>query len=58
MIMLHLILLCASWSHKACRDFQDHWVVAYNDALNEVDKDMYGKSAVDILIHTAQQVFF
>lgn len=29
---------------------------AYNDALSEVEKDLHGKSAVDIMVHTAQQV--
>jgi hypothetical protein len=31
-------------------------VDAYNDALSEVVKDLHGKSAVDIMVHTAQQV--
>lgn len=29
---------------------------AYNTALGEVEKDLYGKSPEDTLIHTAQQV--
>lgn len=29
---------------------------AYNSALDEVEKDLYGKTAGDTLIHTAQQV--
>ncbi|KAG0568443.1 hypothetical protein KC19_6G020200 [Ceratodon purpureus] len=39
-------------------DYKDtgHWVDAYNGALSEVEKDLYGKSAVDTLIHTAQQI--
>jgi hypothetical protein len=39
-------------------DYKDtgHWVDAYNSALSEVEKDLYGKSAADTLIHTAQQI--
>ncbi|KAG0625344.1 hypothetical protein M758_2G047100 [Ceratodon purpureus] len=33
-----------------------HWVDAYNGALAEVEKDSYGKSTVDSMIHTAQQI--
>ncbi|CAM6068450.1 unnamed protein product [Sphagnum tenellum] len=33
-----------------------HWVDAFDEALTEVEKDLNGKSAVDLMIHKAQQM--
>lgn len=52
LLQKYMLLVCLTSLQK----FSGTLVDAYNSALSEVEKDLYGKSAADTLVRTAQQV--